>query len=72
LSQRLIQPNRVESNRDFFPFAFTPNTNGVDTAFVTAPSAANSNGRQAKDFGTIQGVIDCIVWVTADQHLMLQ
>ena len=72
LSQRLIQPNRVESNRDFFLFAFTPNTNGVDTAFVTAPSTANSNGRQAKDFCTIQGVIDRIVLVTANQHLVLQ
>ena len=38
---------------DFLSFAFTPNTNGVDAAFVTTPTTANTNGRQAKVFSTI-------------------
>ena len=38
----------------------------------TAPSTANANGRQAKDFSTIKGVVDGIVLITTDQHLVLQ
>jgi hypothetical protein len=64
--------DRVESDSNFLSFAFAPSTNRVDTAFVTTPSTANANGRQAKDFGTIKCVIDGIVLVTTDQHLMLQ
>jgi hypothetical protein len=36
------------------------------------PSTSYANSRQAKDFGTIKGVIDGIVLVTTDQHLVLQ